>query len=76
MGVEAEPTHMHWMRTHFEDNRIDPGSSTLVEAAVAADNGWLRVTARAAVGVVWTTHRSPESPQQRCTMQPNNSLTA
>jgi FkbM family methyltransferase len=42
VGVEAEPTHFRWMQQHFEDNDVDEGSLTLIEAAVAAQAGWVR----------------------------------
>ena len=41
IGVEADPDHFRWMRLHFEDNGVDPGSTRLVEAAIAAENGTL-----------------------------------
>jgi len=42
VGVEAEPTHFTWMQRHFSDNSIDAGSLTLIEAAVAAEDGRVR----------------------------------
>lgn len=41
VGVEAEPTHFAWLRAHLEDNNLI-GSARLIEAAVAAGDGWVR----------------------------------
>lgn len=41
VGVEAEPTHFAWLRTHLEDNGL-ADSSRLIEAAVAPADGWVR----------------------------------
>lgn len=42
IGVEAEPTHFRWMQQHFRDNGVEAGSLTLIEAAVAAEDGVVR----------------------------------
>jgi FkbM family methyltransferase len=42
VGVEAEPTHFRWMLQHFRDNSVDAESLTLIEAAVAAEDGRVR----------------------------------
>jgi FkbM family methyltransferase len=49
VGVESEPTHSKWMKQHLEDNSVDLGRATLVEAAVASDDGyvWFHVGAAA-----------------------------
>jgi FkbM family methyltransferase len=39
VGVEAEPTHFHWMQQHLEDNDVDLRRATLIEAAVAEADG-------------------------------------
>jgi FkbM family methyltransferase len=39
IGVEAEPTHFRWMKTHFRDNGLDPEKRVLVQGAVAAHDG-------------------------------------
>jgi FkbM family methyltransferase len=41
VGVEAEPMHFRWMRQHLEDNEIDLRRATLIEAAVAAEDGYV-----------------------------------
>jgi FkbM family methyltransferase len=45
VGVEAEPTHFRWMQQHLEDNGVEPGCATLIEAAVADEDGsvWFTV---------------------------------
>ena len=45
VGVEAEPTHFHWMQQHFEDNEVELGCATFFEAAVAAEDGavWFEI---------------------------------
>jgi len=42
VGVEAEPTHFRWMQQHFRDNAVDAESLTLIQAAVARDDGRVR----------------------------------
>jgi FkbM family methyltransferase len=39
IGVEAEPTHFDWMKTHFRDNGIDPEEHLLIQAAVTTKDG-------------------------------------
>jgi len=39
IGVEAEPTHFEWMKTHFRDNGLDPNEHLLIQAAVDAKDG-------------------------------------
>ncbi|MBM4145433.1 MAG: FkbM family methyltransferase [Nitrospira sp.] len=39
IGVEAEPEHYQWMKTHFLDNGIDPKNHLLIEAAVSDQDG-------------------------------------
>jgi FkbM family methyltransferase len=39
IGVEAEPTHMQWMKDHFRDNGLDPEQHMLIEAAVDEKEG-------------------------------------
>ena len=34
VGVEAEPTHLEWLKQHFNDNDVDPAQHELIEAAV------------------------------------------
>jgi FkbM family methyltransferase len=36
IGVEAEPTHFEWMKTHFEEQRIN---AIAVQGAIASKNG-------------------------------------
>ena len=45
VGVEPEPTHFTWMTKHLDDNDVDPRRATLIEAAVAANDGsvWFHV---------------------------------
>lgn len=45
VGVESEPTHFKWMQQHLECNGVDLGCSTLIEAAVAPEDGtvWFEV---------------------------------
>ena len=49
VGVESEPTHFAWMKQHLEDNGVEPQCATLVEAAVASEDGtvWFEVGAPA-----------------------------
>jgi FkbM family methyltransferase len=49
VGVESEPTHFKWMKEHLKDNSIDASRATLVEAAVARDDGhvWFHIGAPA-----------------------------
>jgi FkbM family methyltransferase len=42
IGVEAEPTHFQWMQEHLRDNSVDARSLTLIEAAVAGEEGRAR----------------------------------
>lgn len=42
VGVEAEPTHFSWLAAHLRDNGIDPAHHTLIRAAVAEKDGWVR----------------------------------
>jgi FkbM family methyltransferase len=42
VAVEAEPTHMLFLREHFELNGIDPDDHWLIEAAVAARTGYAK----------------------------------
>jgi FkbM family methyltransferase len=42
VGVEAEPTHFHWMQQHFHDNDVDPEVHTLINAAVSPAGGSVR----------------------------------
>ena len=42
VGVEAEPTHFRWMQQHFADNLVEDQTLTLIEAAVAAEEGRVR----------------------------------
>ena len=48
-GVESEPTHFKWMKQHLKDNAVDARRATLVDAAVARDDGhvWFHVGAPA-----------------------------
>jgi FkbM family methyltransferase len=39
VGVEPEPTHFRWMKQHLKDNDVDFRRATLIEAAVARDDG-------------------------------------
>jgi FkbM family methyltransferase len=39
IGVEAEPTHVEWMRLNFLNNGLDPGEHRIIHAAVAATSG-------------------------------------
>jgi FkbM family methyltransferase len=41
VGVESEPTHFKWMKQHLKDNAVDLRRATLVEAAVAREDGWV-----------------------------------
>jgi FkbM family methyltransferase len=45
VGVESEPTHFRWMQQHLIDNDVDLANATLIEAAVAAEDGatWFHV---------------------------------
>jgi FkbM family methyltransferase len=45
VGVEPEPTHFRWMEQHLKDNNVGLRSATLIEAAVARDDGnvWFHV---------------------------------
>ena len=47
VGVESEPTHFRWMTQHLEDNDVDLRNATLIEAAVAREDGsvWFHVGA-------------------------------
>lgn len=49
VGVESEPTHFRWMKQHLKDNAVDARRATLVDAAVARDDGhvWFHVGAPA-----------------------------
>jgi FkbM family methyltransferase len=49
VGVESEPTHFKWMQQHLRDNAVDLRSATLVEAAVASNDGhvWFHMGAPA-----------------------------
>jgi FkbM family methyltransferase len=49
VGVESEPTHFKWMKEHLEDNHVDLRNTTLIEAAVAREDGrvWFHVGAPA-----------------------------
>lgn len=39
VGVEAEPTHYKWMIQHFLDNGLNPKNHSLIEGAVAGQDG-------------------------------------
>lgn len=39
IAVEAEPVHFRWMTQHLADNSVDPSSTHLIQAAVAAVDG-------------------------------------
>jgi FkbM family methyltransferase len=39
IAVEAEPKHFQWLKQHLLDNEIDPGSHTLLQAAVSDQAG-------------------------------------
>jgi FkbM family methyltransferase len=39
IGVEAEPTHFHWLKQHLRNNGIDPDEHELIEAAVDEKDG-------------------------------------
>ena len=39
IGVEAEPTHLRWMKDHFRDNGLDPERHMLIEAAIDEKEG-------------------------------------
>jgi FkbM family methyltransferase len=39
IGVEAEPTHLRWMKDHFRDNGLDPEQHRLIEAAIDEKEG-------------------------------------
>jgi FkbM family methyltransferase len=45
VGVEPEPMHFRWMKQHLKDNDVDLGRATLIEAAVAGEDGgvWFHV---------------------------------
>jgi FkbM family methyltransferase len=45
VGVESEPTHFRWMKQHLVDNDVNPDRATLIEAAVAREDGhvWFHV---------------------------------
>lgn len=49
VGVESEPTHFKWMKQHLKDNDVRSRRATLVNAAVARDDGhvWFHVGAPA-----------------------------
>jgi FkbM family methyltransferase len=49
VGVESEPTHFRWMKRHLRDNDVDLRHATLIEAAVAPEDGhtWFHVGAAA-----------------------------
>ena len=36
IGIEAEPTHFEWLKTHMADNGIDPDQHVLLRAAASA----------------------------------------
>ena len=42
IGVEAEPTHYHWMAEHLNDNNVDLSRCKLLEAAVSDKDGSCR----------------------------------
>ena len=42
VGVEAEPTHFRWMKEHFRDNHVRKDALTLINAAVAPEDGIVR----------------------------------
>lgn len=39
VGVEAEPEHFRWMETHLKENKLDPGSYRLINAASSSHRG-------------------------------------
>jgi FkbM family methyltransferase len=49
IGVEAEPKHFKWMKSHLAANGVDLSKATLIPAAVAATDGevWFHVGAAA-----------------------------
>lgn len=38
LGVEADPTHFHWMEKHFCDNFIQPSDHRLLHGAISTSN--------------------------------------
>lgn len=38
LGVEADPTHFHWMEKHFRDNLIQPSDHRLLHGAISTSN--------------------------------------
>ena len=38
LGVEADPTHFHWMKKHFCDNLIQPSNHRLLHGAISTSN--------------------------------------
>jgi len=40
IGVEPEPTHFKWIKTHFKDNNIVARKHQLIKAAAADHDGW------------------------------------
>ncbi len=41
LGLEADPTHFHWMEKHFQDNGISPFDHTILHGAIALENNKL-----------------------------------
>jgi hypothetical protein len=39
IGVEGEPTHVEWMKLHFQNNGIDPAAHRIIHGAVGASSG-------------------------------------
>lgn len=39
VAVEAEPTHFAWIKTHFQDNGLDPNQHQVIQAAAASTAG-------------------------------------
>ena len=39
IGIEADPTHLKWMRKHFLDNALNPDSHRLIFGAVDSEDG-------------------------------------
>jgi FkbM family methyltransferase len=42
VGVEADPTHHHWMRDHFLDNDLNPDEFQLLQGGVSPTAGMVR----------------------------------
>ena len=64
VGVESEPTHFEWMKQHLEDNDVQLGNATLIEAAVAPKDGESgSMSARPQTGTGRASPRHPRMPR-------------